>query len=201
MMYRIFFKRLVDVVLASTALVVLLPVIACVWVMVKLRIGSPVFFKQKRAGKDGKIFTIYKFRTMTNSRDKKGNLLPDEKRLTRFGKLLRSTSLDELPELLNILQGDMSIVGPRPLLVRYLPLYNEEQAHRHDVKPGLTGLAQIKGRNTISWEKRFQYDVYYVRHYSFLMDMHIIGATFFQVLSRKGIHAEGEATMPFFTGG
>ena len=159
-----------------------------------------MFFKQQRPGKNEKIFTLYKFRTMTDARDENGNLLPDEVRLTAFGKMLRSTSLDELPELFNILKGDMSLIGPRPLLVKYLPLYNEEQRHRHDVRPGLTGLAQVNGRNAISWEKKFEYDVEYVRNLSFLLDCRILLQTVKAVFKREGISSATDATMEAFKG-
>lgn len=168
--------------------------------LVRIKLGSPVFFTQKRPGKDEKIFKMYKFRTMTNEVDENGNLLPDDKRLTKFGKLLRSTSLDELPELFNILKGDMSIVGPRPLLVRYLPLYNEYQKHRHDARPGFTGWAQCNGRNSISWEEKFDLDVYYVNHITFLLDVKIIFKTVKTVLCREGISSEASATMEEFRG-
>ena len=173
-MYRHFFKRFFDILLSACALLVLSPVLLIVAVLVWLKLGSPVVFCQERPGKNEKIFRMYKFRSMTNARDKDGNPLPDEVRLTRFGKLLRSTSLDELPELWNILKGDMSIVGPRPLLVKYLPLYNEEQHRRHNVRPGLTGLAQVKGRNLLSWEEKFVLDVDYTMHISLKLDMKII---------------------------
>ena len=155
-MYAKYFKRVLDFLLSLIALIVLLPVLIIVAILVRVKLGSPVIFKQQRPGKNEKIFTLYKFRSMIDKRDDNGNLLPDSERLTKFGKILRSTSLDELPELFNILKGDMSIVGPRPLLVEYLKLYNEEQKHRHDVRPGLTGLAQISGRNSISWDKKFK---------------------------------------------
>ena len=167
MLYQYVFKRLLDILISGIALIILSPVLLIVALLVRTKLGSPVLFKQERPGKDEKIFTLYKFRTMTDERDENGALLPDEVRLTSFGKMLRSTSLDELPELLNIFKGEMSIIGPRPLLVKYLPLYNETQKHRHDVKPGLTGLAQINGRNAITWEKKFEYDVEYVNNLSF----------------------------------
>lgn len=176
------------------------PVYLIVIVLVRIKLGSPVFFTQKIPGKDEKIFKMYKFRTMTNEVDENGNLLPDDKRLTKFGKLLRSTSLDELPELFNILKGDMSIVGPRPLLVRYLPLYNEYQKHRHDARPGFTGWAQCNGRNSISWEEKFDLDVYYVNHITFLLDVKIIFKTVKTVLCREGISSEASATMEEFRG-
>ena len=183
-MYKLFFKRFFDFILSLIAIIMLSPVYLIVIVLVRIKLGSPVFFTQKRPGKDEKIFKMYKFRTMTNEVDENGNLLPDDKRLTKFGKLLRSTSLDELPELFNILKGDMSIVGPRPLLVRYLPLYNEYQKHRHDARPGFTGWAQCNGRNSISWEEKFDLDVYYVNHITFLLDVKIIFKTVKTVLCR-----------------
>ena len=198
--YEKYTKRLLDVLLSGLALVLLSPVLLIVAVLVRINLGSPVIFKQPRPGKDEKIFNLYKFRTMTDARDEEGNLLLDEVRLTTFGKWLRSTSLDELPELWCILKGDMSIVGPRPLLVKYLPLYNEEQRHRHDVRPGLTGWAQVNGRNTLSWEEKFQYDVWYVNHLSFLTDMKVIGLTISKVINREGICGEGSDTMEEFTG-
>ena len=169
-------------------------------ILVKIKLGSPVLFKQERPGKNEKIFRMYKFRTMTDKKDENGNLLPDEIRLTKFGKLLRSTSLDELPELFNILKGDMSIVGPRPLLVKYLPLYNEYQKHRHDVRPGFTGWAQCNGRNALSWEEKFDLDVYYTKHVSFLLDLRIIFKTIKIVLFREGISSETSVTMEEFRG-
>ncbi len=199
-MYRKVIKRFLDIILSFTALSILWPVIAVVAILVKCKLGSPVIFRQRRPGKNEKIFEMYKFRTMTDARDANGELLPDEVRLTKFGKFLRSTSLDELPELWNILKGDMSIVGPRPLLVQYLPLYNEEQKHRHDVRPGLTGWAQVNGRNAISWKKKFEYDVEYVRNLSFFMDVKIIFLTIKTVLVKEGISSESSATMEFFTG-
>lgn len=199
-MYRRVFKRFFDIVLSGLALVVLSPVLLIVAILVRTKLGSPVIFCQERPGKGEKIFKLYKFRSMTDERDENGDLLPDEVRLTKFGKLLRSTSLDELPELWNIFKGDMSIVGPRPLLVKYLPLYNEEQRRRHDVRPGLTGLAQVNGRNAISWEARFALDVRYVSHITFLGDVKIIFATVGKVFKRDGIHAENAATMEEFRG-
>lgn len=199
-MYKLFFKRFFDFLLSLIAIIMLSPVYLIVIVLVRIKLGSPVFFTQKRPGKDEKIFKMYKFRTMTNEVDENGNLLPDDKRLTKFGKLLRSTSLDELPELFNILKGDMSIVGPRPLLVRYLPLYNEYQKHRHDARPGFTGWAQCNGRNSISWEEKFDLDVYYVNHITFLLDVKIIFKTVKTVLCREGISSEASATMEEFRG-
>ena len=199
-MYRRFGKRLLDIALSACALVVLSPVLLVLAILVRCKLGSPVIFCQERPGKDERIFRLYKFRSMTDARDGAGNLLPDEERLTKFGRLLRSTSLDELPELWNILKGDMSIVGPRPLLVKYLPLYSEEQRRRHDVRPGLTGLAQVEGRNSISWEERFALDIVYVTQYSFRMDVRIAWKTVGKVLRREGIHAEDAATMEEFQG-
>ena len=198
--YEKYVKRALDIVLAGGALVVLSPVLAVTAVLVRTKLGSPVIFHQDRPGKDGKIFRLYKFRSMTDEKDENGNLLPDEVRLTAFGKKLRATSLDELPELWNILKGDMSVVGPRPLLVRYLPLYNEEQRHRHDVRPGLTGWAQVNGRNTLSWEDKFRYDVEYVRNISFALDVKIVFLTVKKVFSREGISSEDSVTMADFEG-
>ena len=198
--YEKYTKRMLDIVLSGGALIVLSPVLLATAVLVRTKLGSPVIFCQERPGKDEKIFKLYKFRSMTDARDANGNLLPDEVRLTKFGKLLRSTSLDELPELWNILRGDMSIVGPRPLLVRYLSRYNEEQKHRHDVRPGLTGWAQDNGRNALSWEEKFRLDVYYVEHISFLLDVKAILLTVKNVLRREGISSETAATMEEFMG-
>ena len=199
-MYRVFFKRFLDFILSLLAIIILLPVLLIVAVLVRIKLGSPVIFIQERPGKNEEIFKLYKFRTMTDEKDKNGNLLPDEIRLTKFGKLLRSTSLDELPELFNILKGDMSIIGPRPLLIKYLTLYNEQQKHRHDVRPGFTGWAQCNGRNAISWEEKFDLDVYYVNHVSFLLDVKIIFKTVKTVLYREGISSETSATMEEFRG-
>ena len=198
--YEKYVKRGLDVILAGGALVVLSPVLAVTAVLVRTKLGSPVIFHQDRPGKDGKIFRLYKFRSMTDEKDEKGNLLPDEVRLTAFGKKLRATSLDELPELWNILKGDMSVVGPRPLLVRYLPLYNDEQRHRHDVRPGLTGWAQVNGRNALSWEEKFRYDVDYVQNVSFALDAKTVLLTVKKVFCREGISAENSATMEAFKG-
>lgn len=198
--YEKYIKRLLDVVLSAFALIVLSPVIAITAVLVRIKLGSPVVFCQERPGKDKKIFKLYKFRTMADYRDEKGDLLPDEFRLTQFGKRLRSTSLDELPELWNILKGDMSIVGPRPLLIKYLPLYNAEQKKRHDVMPGLTGWAQANGRNGLTWEERFKLDVYYVEHLSFWLDVKTILLTVKAVFCRQGISSETSVTMEAFTG-
>ena len=200
-MYRTVGKRAVDVMLASTALVVLSPVIGVVGVLVRVKLGSPVIFRQARPGLGGRVFEMYKFRTMTSERDESGELLPDAVRLTDFGRWLRSTSLDELPELVNIVKGDMSIVGPRPLLVEYLGLYDERQARRHEVRPGLTGLAQVRGRNLLSWEEKFAADVEYVDRVSFRLDAWIVGRTVLNVLRRDGISGSGSATMEPFRGG
>ena len=182
------------------AVIVLSPVMAVTALLVRIKLGEPVIFKQERPGLNGKVFTLYKFRTMTDEKDEEGNLLPDDVRLTKFGKLLRSTSLDELPELFNILKGDMSVVGPRPLLVRYLPLYNEHQARRHEVRPGFTGYAQVHGRNAISWKEKFDLDVEYVDHVTFLGDWKIIFQTVKTVLKREGISSESSVTMEEFKG-
>jgi lipopolysaccharide/colanic/teichoic acid biosynthesis glycosyltransferase len=194
------FRRAFDVVVASTLLLLLLPVMLGVAVLVHLFLGSPVFFTQVRPGRFGEPFTLIKFRTMRDAVDSAGNPLPDEERMTRFGQLLRSTSLDELPELINVLRGEMSIVGPRPLLVEYLPLYSPVQARRHLVKPGLTGLAQVSGRNALPWNERLALDVYYVDHHSLRLDAQILARTVRQVAVRDGIAAEGYATAPWFTG-
>lgn len=187
-MYRKYFKRLFDFICSLLALIVLSPVLLIIALLVRIKLGTPVIFKQKRPGLNEKIFTLYKFRTMTDQKDDKGNLLSDELRLTKFGKMLRSTSLDELPELINILIGDMSIVGPRPLLPEYLPYYTEEEQHRHDVRPGLTGLAQVNGRNAISsWEERFEYDLQYVRNCTLILDIKILFKTVLKVLKRSDI--------------
>lgn len=199
-MYKKYIKRLLDIFISLSGIIVLSPVLLILWVLVRSKLGSPALFTQLRPGKDEKIFKLYKFRSMTDERDEEGNLLPDEVRLTSFGKKLRSTSLDELPELFNILKGDMSIIGPRPLLIKYLPLYNETQKHRHDVRPGLTGLAQMNGRNAITWEKKFEYDVEYVQNLSFAMDIKIFFGTIRAVLAREGISSESDATMKAFTG-
>ena len=198
--YGRYIKRLLDIIISLPAIIILSPILIVLMIMVRLKLGSPVIFKQERPGLNGKIFTLYKFRTMTDERDSTGKLLPDDVRLTKFGQCLRSTSLDELPELFNILKGDMSIVGPRPLLVQYLPLYNEEQKHRHDVRPGLTGWAQVNGRNAISWEEKFMYDLEYVKNMSFLMDCKVILMTVRKVISREGISSETSATMAPFRG-
>ena len=199
-LYRNYIKRPMDFILSLFALIVLFPLILIISVLVRVKLGSPVIFKQKRPGLNEKIFTIYKFRTMTDKFDENGELLPDEKRLTWFGKFLRSTSLDELPELINVLKGDMSLIGPRPLLVQYLPLYNEYQKRRHQVRPGLSGLAQVNGRNYITWEDRFNLDIQYVNTVSFMVDLKIILITLKKVLIREGINSETAATMEPFEG-
>ncbi len=198
--YEQYIKRPQDFLCALLALIVLSPVMLITAVLVQVKLGSPVIFKQRRPGKDEKIFTLYKFRTMTDGKDKNGKLLSDEERLTSFGKKLRATSLDELPELFNILKGDMAVVGPRPLLVQYLPLYNERQKRRHEVRPGFTGYAQVHGRNAITWEEKFEKDVYYVDHVTFLGDWKIIVQTIKTVLNREGISSETSATMEDFMG-
>lgn len=198
--YQKFGKRILDIFLSGSAIIVLSPTIGAIALLVKIKLGSPVIFKQMRPGKDEKIFTMYKFRTMTDEKDSSGELLSDEIRLTRFGQFLRSTSLDELPELWNILKGDMSIVGPRPLLLEYLELYNEKQKKRHDVRPGLTGLAQVYGRNTISWNQKFKLDVSYIESISFIDDWKIILLTVKKVLLREGITPETSLTVESFTG-
>lgn len=198
--YEKFVKRPQDFLCALAGILVLSPVILVTAVLVRTKLGSPVIFKQERPGLDGKVFRLYKFRTMTDAKDEAGNLLPDEVRLTAFGKKLRATSLDELPELFNILKGDMAVVGPRPLLVRYLPRYNAHQARRHEVRPGFTGYAQVNGRNSITWEEKFDKDVYYVDHVSFLGDWKIIFQTVGTVLKREGISSDTSATMEEFMG-
>ena len=198
-MYK-YVKRILDIISSLLAISILSPLLAVTSVLVKTKLGSPVLFRQERPGKDEKIFTLMKFRTMTDERDENGELLPDEVRLTKFGKFLRSTSVDELPELFNILKGDMSVIGPRPLLVKYLPRYNEHQHRRHEVKPGLSGWAQVNGRNAISWEEKFDFDVEYVDNYSLLMDIKVLFMTVANVLKRDGISSETSATMEEFMG-
>lgn len=199
-MYKKFGKRFTDIVCALLAIICFSWLYAIVALLVRVKLGSPVIFKQERPGKNGKLFTLYKFRTMTDKCDENGKLLPDSERLTRFGKLLRKTSLDELPEAFNILKGDMSVVGPRPLLTEYLPMYNETERRRHNVRPGLTGLAQVNGRNSISWEEKFALDVQYVDNVGFLLDVKLIFLTVWKAFVKKdGISAQGEATVkPFY---
>ena len=197
-MYRNCIKRLLDVVISLCGIIVLSPVYLVLGILVRAKLGSPAIFRQERPGKDEKIFHLYKFRSMTDEKDENGNLLPDEVRLTSFGKKLRSTSLDELPELFNILKGDMSLIGPRPLLVRYLPWYTKEERHRHDVRPGLTGLAQVNGRNALGWEERFSYDLEYVNHLTFIMDVKIICMTVGKVLKRSGTLSGADQTVADF---
>lgn len=199
-MYQHFGKRLFDLTLCLTASVLLLPLLGVVALLVWLFLGGPVFFRQQRPGENGRCFTLYKFRTMTDERDGNGRLLPDERRLTPFGRFLRASSLDELPELLNVLRGDMSLVGPRPLLPSYLDLYTPEQMRRHAVKPGITGWAQINGRNATSWEARFDHDIWYVDHCSWAVDCTILWQTMRQVVRQEGISQPGHATMQPFTG-
>jgi sugar transferase EpsL len=193
-------KRIFDLVISIILLFFLSPVLFLMVLLVRFILGSPVLFRQTRPGLRGKPFTIYKFRTMTVEKDAEGNLLPDAKRLTKFGKLLRATSLDELPELFNVLKGEMSLVGPRPLLMEYLPLYSLKQARRHEMKPGITGWAQINGRNTLDWDKRFQMDLWYIDHWSLGLDCRILFRTLLKVLRREGINAEGQVTMAKFVG-
>lgn len=199
-MYSKYIKRLLDIILSLIIIILFWWLILIIAILVKIFLGSPVIFKQERPGKDEKIFTLYKFRTMTDEKDEEGNLLPDDKRLNKFGKFLRSTSLDELPEVINVLKGEMSFVGPRPLLVEYLELYNEKQKYRHKVRPGLTGLAQINGRNDTTWEARFNHDVEYVKNVTFINDLKIIFKTIRLVFSRKGVNGKDSATMTKFTG-
>ncbi len=195
-----FFKRLFDIIASASGLIFLSPVFLILIYLIRKNLGEPVFFTQERPGKDGKPFKMIKFRSMRDAVDKDGNPLPDSERLTPFGKKLRATSLDELPELWNVLKGDMSLVGPRPLLMSYLPLYNEFQYRRHEMKPGVTGWAQVNGRNALSWDEKFAHDIWYIDHYSFWLDMKILFLTVKKVFIKEGISAEGEATMPYFTG-
>ncbi|WP_417334494.1 undecaprenyl phosphate N,N'-diacetylbacillosamine 1-phosphate transferase [Halarcobacter sp.] len=193
-------KSLFDKTLALFLIIIFSPIYIIVSLLILLKMGSPILFRQKRPGKDEKIFGIYKFRTMTNEKDQDGNLLPDELRLVGIGKFIRSTSLDELPQLFNVLKGEMSFVGPRPLLIEYLELYNNKQKRRHDVKPGITGWAQVNGRNAISWEQKFDYDVWYVDNQSFWLDIKILWLTFLKVVKRSDISSDTSATMEKFTG-
>lgn len=193
-------KRFLDFLTAALSIIIFSPLLIILAILVRIKLGGPVIFKQERPGLNGKVFKLYKFRTMTDAKDENGNLLDDEYRLTSFGKKLRSTSLDELPELYNILKGDMSIVGPRPLLVKYLPLYNDEQKRRHDVRPGLTGLAQVSGRNAITWTEKFNKDIEYVDNVSLGLDISIFFKTIYCVLKKEGINSDSAATMEDFTG-
>ena len=195
-----FFKRLFDIIASASGLIFLSPVFLILAYLIRKNLGEPVFFTQERPGKDGKPFKMIKFRSMRDAVDKDGNPLPDSERLTPFGKKLRATSLDELPELWNVLKGEMSLVGPRPLLMSYLPLYNEFQNRRHEMRPGVTGWAQVNGRNALSWDEKFAHDIWYIDHYSFWLDMKILFLTVKKVFIKEGISAEGEATMPYFTG-
>ena len=200
-MYKYFFKRLIDFIIVFCVLVVIWPILLIItlWLHFANK-GAGAFFAQERPGKGGKVFKVIKFKTMTDERDADGNLLPDADRLTNVGRFVRSTSIDELPQLINVLKGDMALIGPRPLLVQYLPLYSKEQARRHDVRPGITGWAQVNGRNAISWTKKFELDVWYVDHCSFWLDVKIIFLTIKKVFVREGISQEGQATIEFFTG-
>ncbi len=198
--YEAYLKRPIDTTVSFVAMIALSPIFLIIAILVRIKLGSPIIFKQERPGLNEKIFNLYKFRTMTDEKDDKGELLPDDKRLTSFGAWLRKTSIDEIPELINILKGDMSLVGPRPLLVRYLDRYNEEQRHRHDVRPGLTGYAQAHGRNLLSWEDRFDMDVWYTKNVTFVNDVKIIKDTIKAVFSHYGISSETSATMEEFIG-
>lgn len=196
-MYQKYIKRLLDIILSLIGIILFSPIFLIISILVFIFLGRPVIFKQERPGKNEKIFTMYKFRTMTDKKDKKGKLLPDEKRLTKFGKFLRKTSLDELPEFFNILKGDMSFIGPRPLLVEYLDYYTEEEKHRHDVRPGLTGLAQVNGRNLLNWDDRFKKDIEYINNITFINDIKIVFSTILVVLKREGITDKKKVTMTF----
>ena len=199
-MYRNFLKRVIDILGALFLLILTSPIIIATAIFIYFKVSRDIIFTQARLGLNEKIFKIYKFKTMSDERDANGELLPDEQRLGKFGKLIRSLSLDELPQLFNVLKGDMSFIGPRPLLVEYLPIYNETQKHRHDVRPGITGLAQVNGRNAISWEKKFEYDVYYAKNLSFMLDVKIALQTIEKVLKRSGVSKEGQATTEKFNG-
>lgn len=190
-MYKKYIKRFLDIIISLFGLIILSPIILVVAILVRIKLGSPIIFKQDRPGKDEKIFKLYKFRSMSDKKDENGKLLPDSKRLTKFGKILRATSLDEIPELVNILKGEMSLIGPRPLAVMYLPYYNEKEKHRHDVRPGLTGLAQINGRNVINWEERFAYDIEYVNNITFVNDLKILFKTFYKVIKKEDVVVTG----------
>jgi lipopolysaccharide/colanic/teichoic acid biosynthesis glycosyltransferase len=199
-MYRVFFKRLIDFLLSLIMLIILSPIILIIYIFLFFANNGQVFFVQDRPGQDEKTIRIFKFKTMNENKDENGQLLPDANRLTSVGRFVRSTSMDELPQLFNVLKGDMSLIGPRPLLIKYLPLYNEFQKRRHEVKPGITGWAQINGRNSISWQKKFELDVWYVDNHSFLLDLKIIGLTIKKVFIREGISGEGTATVKAFKG-
>ena len=199
-MYKKYIKRILDIILSLIAIIITLPIFLIVGILVLIFIGQPAIFRQKRPGKNEKIFTMYKFRTMTNKKDKDGNLLPNELRLTKLGNILRKTSLDEIPEFINIFKGDMSFVGPRPLRIDYLPLYNKKQKHRHDVRPGLTGLAQVSGRNNITWTQKFDYDIEYINNINFVNDIKIIFLTIKKVILRKDIYNANNGFVEKFTG-
>lgn len=199
-MYKKFFKRFFDIIFSLLFIIIFWWLYILIAILVRIKLGSPILFSQDRPGLNGKIFKMYKFRSMTDTKDENGNLLSDEERLVKFGKLLRMTSLDEIPEFFNILKGDMSLIGPRPLLVSYLSRYNEEQTRRHEVRPGISGWAQINGRNTISWEEKFKFDIEYVDNVSFLLDLKIIFLTIKKIFIREGISQEGNATMEEFGG-
>ncbi|EJT5929230.1 TPA: sugar transferase [Clostridium perfringens] len=198
--FGLFIKRAFDIISSLGGLIVLSPIMIICAILIRINLGSPVFFKQKRIGKDNNEFEMIKFRSMKDAVDKEGNQLPDELRLTKVGQILRSLSIDELPELINILKGDMSLIGPRPLLVKYLPLYNERQIRRHEVLPGLTGWAQVNGRNNLTWNEKFELDVYYVENWSLKLDLKIFFLTFYKVFKREGISQDGQATMEYFNG-
>lgn len=199
-MYRNFVKRILDIIISGIALLCFCPIILVLIAILMIANRYSAFFVQERPGKDGKIFKLVKFKTMTDKTDSDGNLLPDDKRLTKIGTIIRSTSLDELPQLWNVLKGDMSLIGPRPLLIQYLPLYSSEQARRHEVKPGITGWAQINGRNAITWKQKFEYDVWYVDNISFALDLKILWLTFKKVVARENINSATSATMEYFNG-
>lgn len=200
MVYRRYLKQILDFILSFCLIIIFLPFYLMISILIIIGMGRPIIFKQKRPGLNGNPFFLYKFRTMTDEKNEKGILLPDEQRLTKFGKFLRSTSLDELPELFNVLKGDMSLVGPRPLLMEYLPLYSKEQMRRHEVKPGITGWAQVNGRNALSWQEKFKLDVWYVENLSFWLDLKILFLTLIKVLKREGINQQGQATVEYFNG-
>lgn len=197
--YACFFKRMLDIIISLSGIIILSPLLIVVAILVRIKLGSPVLFKQPRPGRNEKIFTVYKFRTMTDAKDKNGERLPDSERLVPFGRFLRATSIDELPEMFNILLGDMSIIGPRPLSIVYLPYYNEVEKHRHDVRAGLTGLAQVSGRNALEWDKRFEKDVYYVEHCSFMLDAKIFFETIMKVLKKSDVVVEGASVVEDFS--